>query len=284
MSFCQQRSINPLCPSVAIVLDFLLELYHGADDHSPLGYSAINTARSALSTIVTIENTPAGQHDLVKRFMRAVFNNRPALPRNTSTWDVHIVLDYLKTLSPVRTLSLTKLSKKLLMLLLLLSGQRGQTIHLMDLRNMTLTDSHAKFRIGDLTKTSAPGRHVHELSFKAYAPDRRLCVITSLHQYVKVTKPIRGQCTKLFVTTKKPHCAASRDTIRRWAKDIMTLAGIDMNVFTAHSTRAASTSKAAKFIPLQTILKTATWSNEATFTKYYQKPITNSTFASAVLQ
>ena len=149
---------------------------------------------------------------------------------------------------------------------------------------MTLTTSRAKFRIGDLTKTSAPGRHVNELSFKAFAPDRRLCILKVLHEYIKVTKPIRGSSTKLWLTTKKPYQPASRDTIRRWVKDVLTSAGIDTKIFTAHSTRAASTSKAAQFVPLQTILQTATWSNATTFRRYYDKPIDSMSFASAVMK
>ena len=57
-----------------------------------------------------------------------------------------------------------------------------------------------------------------------------------------------------------------------------------MSIFTAHSTRAASTSKAATIVPIQTILKTATWSNAKTFTKYYNKPVQNSCFDDAIMK
>lgn len=216
--------------------------------------------------------------------MRAVFNKRPVFPKNTTTWDVADVLTYLKTLSPVKSLKFSDLTKKLLMLLLLLSGQRGQTIKFLDLRNMKLTNSKVKFAIGDIIKTSAPGRHINELSFTAYAPDRRLCIIRTLTRYLEVTRPLRGEFTQLFITVKKPYHPASRDTLRRWVKDVLRTAGIDMDIFTAHSTRAASTSKAANFVPLQTILNTATWSSASTFAKYYKKPIRELTFQTAVLK
>ncbi len=143
------------------------------------------------------------------------------------------------------------LSYKLTMLLALLSGQRGQTIHLLDIRNMSLSKSHVCFRIGDLVKQSRPGTHIQELSFKAYAPDRRLCIVTVLTEYIERTKNPRGTITQLLLTHRAPVRAASRDTIRRWIRDVMSNAGIDMNIFTPHSTRAASTSKAATKITFE---------------------------------
>ena len=61
-------------------------------------------------------------------------------------------------------------------------------------------------------------------------------------------------------------------------------AGLDLSIFTPHSTRSASTAKAKSGnIPLATILKTAGWSRESTFANYYDKPITNEgVFADAV--
>jgi hypothetical protein len=54
--------------------------------------------------------------------------------------------------------------------------------------------------------------------------------------------------------------------------------------YTAHSTRAASTSAAAKWIPLDVILTQAGWSSCKTFAQYYQKPTEKADFAEAVLQ
>ncbi|KAK3101648.1 hypothetical protein FSP39_005188 [Pinctada imbricata] len=63
---------------------------------------------------------------------------------------------------------------------------------------------------------------------------------------------------ELFISTMKPHKGVSRDTISRWIKTILCLSGINIAVFTAHSTRAASTSAANKAgVPLKDILKYA---------------------------
>ena len=49
-----------------------------------------------------------------------------------------------------------------------------------------------------------------------------------------------------------------------------------MNLFTAHSNRAASTSKAeAKRLLLEDILKRGNWSNKSTWRKHYHKFVSN---------
>ena len=56
------------------------------------------------------------------------------------------------------------------MLLLLLAGQRGQTIHMFDVRNMHLTFSVVKFTVGDLLKTSRPGVHTGQVVLVVFRP------------------------------------------------------------------------------------------------------------------
>ncbi|XP_038065690.1 uncharacterized protein LOC119735825 [Patiria miniata] len=84
LRFCRQGQVDPICPPVNTVLDFLAELYH-----SGLGYSALNTARSALSaTVVTNNSTTVGNHPLICRFLRGVFQLRPPPTKYTEVWDV----------------------------------------------------------------------------------------------------------------------------------------------------------------------------------------------------
>ena len=277
--YCAQENIQVFAPILGNILQFLWELFQ-----SGLSYSALNMARSALSSIITLDGVPAGQHMLVVKFMKSAFQQRPALPRNTVIWDVDIVLRYLRSLSLVKQLPLKLLTQKLTMLLLLLSGQRQQTIYLLDVRNMSLSFSRASFRVGDLVKQSRPGHHVEELRFTGYAPDRRLCIITVLKAYLTRTLSIRGTTTKLLLTYGRPIHAATCATIRRWATAVLLEAGVDLSIFTPHSTRAASTSVAGARVPLSTIMGAAGWSRESTFREYYDKPIDKSgQFEQAVL-
>ena len=91
--------------------------------------------------------------------------------------------------------------------------------------------------------------------------------------------------TGFLISFKKPHNKVSRDTIRRWVKAALELSGVDTSIFTPHSTRVASNSKAATNIPLKTILRTAGWRRRSTFATYYNKPvIRKGVFAFAVVQ
>ena len=165
---------------------------------------------------------------------------------------------------------------KTVALFLLLTGQRGQTIQLIDLRNVTITKNMIKVRFRDLLKTTRPGYQQKELSIKVYAPDRRLCIVTVLNEYLEKTKSLR-KGTSLFISTVKPHGRVARDTITRWFRCVMEKAGVDTSVFKPHSVRAASTNAAVRAkIPLHTILETAGWTQDNTFRKYYEKPVVKS--------
>lgn len=119
-----------------------------------MGYSAINTARCMLSSVLSISSDKTvGQWPLVKGFMKGVYNLKPSLPRYQQTWSVEIVLKYLQTLHPVRTLSLRFLSYKLVTLLLLLTGQRVQTIHCIDVDHIKIKENRIFIEIRELLKS-----------------------------------------------------------------------------------------------------------------------------------
>ena len=175
-----------------------------------------------------------------------------------------------------KDLTLKDLSLKLVILVALTTAQRGQSLHLMGAANMVHEENSLVFMLGSAIKQTKPGRSSSELTIKltAYPPDEKLCVVRTCLIYLEKTKSLRGTETQLFITHQKPHKKASRDTIRRWIKQIMATAGIDVTVFKPHSVRAAATSK-AKLNNASTsdIMKAAGWTSAATFAKYYDKPI-----------
>jgi hypothetical protein len=69
-TFCCQRQINIFTPTEVVLIEFLTMLYK-----SGVGYSSINTARSALSSYLTLgKSVSVGQLPLVKRFLKGVYN------------------------------------------------------------------------------------------------------------------------------------------------------------------------------------------------------------------
>ena len=88
----------------------------------------------------------------------------------------------------------------------------------------------------------------------------------------------------LFLSVNKPHKPISPSTIARWLKTILSKAGVDTEIFKAHSVRSASTSAAAMAgITTEDILKAADWSSETVFQKFYHKPVRVNKFGRAVL-
>ncbi len=119
------------------------------------------------------DKTTFGAHPLVCRFLRGVFVEQPSLPRYKTIWDVNIVLKYLKQLHIDIDLTLRDLTLKLTMLLALLSGQRCQTLHLLNLEGMNLTAQQGTFRISEPIKTTKPGSEALQLKFIAYQADKQ---------------------------------------------------------------------------------------------------------------
>ncbi|XP_052233741.1 uncharacterized protein LOC127846495 isoform X1 [Dreissena polymorpha] len=278
-TYCK-KSTNPIKPHINEVLQFLTQLYTNG-----LNYSALNTARSALSIFLNIcSNINIHENELISRFMKGCFNSRPSLPRYCHMWDVKVVLDYLHTL---KISTLLDLSRKLCILLLLVTGQRCQTIHSIQLNDISFDKNTTMVTIqpNTLLKQSRPGKHLKPMYLKAYEGKMNVCVVKTLVEYLDRTKEIRNS-QFLFITTTSPYKTASKSTISRWIKDIMRAAGVD-EVFKPHSTRSAATSKASLVgLSLQHILDTAGWSNAKTFATFYQKTIVEPSsmqFQSAVL-
>ena len=58
----------------------------------------MNVARSALNNFLKIcGNVDINLYEEITRFMKGVFQSSPALPRYAETWDVNVVLEYLKS-------------------------------------------------------------------------------------------------------------------------------------------------------------------------------------------
>ena len=99
----------------------------------------IFTARFSFATFINIDGVPVGQHPVIIRSMKAIFNIKPALSKYNFTWHVGIAITYI---SKIDTNSLKRLSQKLATLLALLCGQRcGEILSVLDIRNLDLSEN-----------------------------------------------------------------------------------------------------------------------------------------------
>ena len=112
--FCCERGIDPISTSLDQAIKFLPKNFE-----SGVGYSSAGTARSALLSVLIMDNEISfGKYPLVQRFMKGIFNLRPTLPRQFAVWEPDIVLDYLSNLEC--DLPLKNLSEKLVILLFII--------------------------------------------------------------------------------------------------------------------------------------------------------------------
>jgi site-specific recombinase XerD len=277
--FCTNRSVsNYLEADLTTGIEFLSSLFQ--DGHS---YSSINTARSSISHFVQLNNSTIdfGKHPVTVRFMRGIFKLRKPVPKYKSTWDVNQVLTVLKSWDN-ESCSLKTLSLKTVMLVALSTGQRTQTLSELKLSQLSFSNHKLVFTFDTPLKTTRPG-HDYVMELSTFS-DSTLCPVTAVKEYMARTETVRGDVDHLFLSFQKPHGKVTSQTIARWLSLSLRQAGI-MDLFTAHSTRSASSSKAASKTDINLVLKVGGWSNAKTFAHFYNRSIAsdNSCFSNAVL-
>lgn len=280
--FCHQNNISPYNASFEDGAEFLADEFL----NSSKGYSAMNTARSALSAILKpIDGFTFGKHPMICRLLKGMFRMRPSLPKYVVTYDAAIVLNYLADLPVDNDLDLPTLTYKVATLILFLSGKRSQVMEFLMLECMYLDNNKAVFYISELMKETRPAFHTDPLQFMSFPYNLNLCTVTCLSNYLDRTGMFRKDLHKghLFLSPFSPHSPVKNATIARYVRSILFSAGIPLTVFGVHSTRSSSTSKAeSRHLSLSEIYKAAGWAGAGTFQKHYKKPIVCS-FDMAVL-
>ena len=166
-------------------MSFLTSLFHAGQ-----GYSVLYTARSALSAfLVSPSGLTIGNSFLIKRFMKEVFELRPSLPRYKYIWDVSIVLDFLRYY-PNDALSLPVLTLKYVMLLVLASMQRVQTLTMLQVSSIKIFSDSVIIPVDALLKHSRANRNSFSVVLKAFPYDPVLCPCIKLKDYIARTKKI----------------------------------------------------------------------------------------------
>ena len=268
VTYCKNKQLDVTHATINDSLGFLTLLYKQG-----VGYTAINTARSALSSVITpADKTTFGEHPWVSRFLKGTFELRPSLPRYSTIWDVGIVLKHLQLFPALKDLTLKQLTMNFTMLLALVTAQRTQTLKTRHLMYAGNHDRNYLYHTGH-PETTRPGKHLGPFEIRSFAPDSRLCPVTYTKHYITITHWLRSD-SRLLISYTKPHKPVTNSTVARWIRSTLQNAGIDVSVFSAHSSRTASSSYSATAqLPLADIFKAGGWSNARTFAEHYNKPI-----------
>jgi len=189
---------------------------------------------------------------------------------------VNILLKYLKALGSKEKITFKQLTLKTASLLAILAGRRLHTLHMLDTRTLDIVPGEGKIicHIAGLTKCRTPKSPNKEIVFRENA-DPELCPVNCIKQYLgRRNTLINEQAGPLFITYGRPHHFASKDSLARWVKEAMKMAGIDVDTFKPHNTRSASNTNALNSgILLKEVLKRGQWRNASTFFLYYYREV-----------
>lgn len=269
---------------VPIICDFLVCMYQK-------GYNCntLNSIRSALSLFCSKELN-LGDNPYVSRLFKSFYRTRPIQPKYFVHWNVNNLLDFLKTWHPISSLSLRHLTLKTLALIALTSSDRGQTLHAMNIENTHLTKDSVSFVIFDRLKTSNRKNKPKVVNcITSEMPALNVCdhVLAYMNRTISMraahVKKGFAKPTQLFLSwqTKAP---VSKQTISRWLKQILRIAGINTDQFSAHSYRGAGVSTAYKHgATIPQILNAGDWTNVGTFKTYYNNPDISSAVGKIIL-
>ena len=154
-SFRSENWLQPFNADVTRSVEFFTQYFR----KSSCEYSSVNTACSALSSILPEVDGFTFGKPLIKRLSRGIFKERLTFPRYTVTCDVTDVLAYVKKCYFSGKTSLELTLKVLATTMCLFSGQRSQTLVHLSTDYMCLNNSGCVLCIPRLSKTSRPKSH-----------------------------------------------------------------------------------------------------------------------------
>ena len=271
-TWCVNRDVNPFDADLRHIVGFLADEFKEGKQ-----YRSLNCYRSAISsTHLPIDGFPVGKHPMVCRLLKGAFNSRPPQPRYTETWDVAKVTRYIQSKGCNADLSLKDISMKLAMLLALTLASRSPDLVRLTVKGVRFIPNGVELIPEGLAKQARPGKEQSQrLIIIPRFPDERLCPVQCLQAYLKATSEFRRSVKfmKLFLSFKAPHKPVTSSSIARWVKVTLANCGIDTAVFSAHSTRGASATRATMSgLSVQQVLNRAGWSSEDTFCRHYYRP------------
>jgi site-specific recombinase XerD len=269
-TWCSTTGVLRSAPTIPQITNFLGELFRAG--HS---YNSLMVNRAAITSYLRVLNpaTDYGAADSLTRFMKGVFRDRPTRPKYAEIWEVQGVLDAVDSWGPDGNLSLKLLTFRVTMLLALCSPKRVSELAKLSLCSLQRSSQGWKFTFEGMTKNRGTGP-AHSAIYERFDENPNLCPISNLESYLERTSEARDLLPNrpVLLSYKQPHNSVTATTVARWLKSVLALSGVDKH-FSAHSTRAASTSLAsAKGLSSAQILSAADWNPKgSTFQKFYLK-------------
>ena len=266
--WCKQRKVDAISCPVTHVLDYLTRSFCQG-----LQYRTIGVHRSAISAYHSpVGNIPIGKHQDMCTLMTGVDNLRPPTTKHCTIWEVETVVKCLKEMRDDSNLSNKDLTFKTAMLLALTAMKRASKLHILDVRYMAVGEDRVRFQLAERPKHIRKRRGRPD-PIKYLASEKTFCPVTTIKACTASWRENNLE-SRLFLSFVKPNKAVTTSTITLWLKEVLRTVGVGTTVFTGHSIRSASSSKAfAKGASIQDILKCGNWSRVSTWQYFYHKSI-----------
>ena len=205
------NNISRIQPKISELLDYFTQMYN-----SGASYSVLNSSKSVLSQTVLLPlYSSILEHPQITKYFKGVYNLRPPTQKITFAWDVKILFDYFNPKGENDQLSDKSLTQKLLILFLLLRGQRMNTVYFFTVDRMKVTDIGVTFSPNHVLKHSKPGKKLDSFHYRAYH-NKRFCVVDCLKEYLKCrSTKVQTDTKALFIRYGKLFREAAIDSMRR---------------------------------------------------------------------
>lgn len=276
-SWCAEREIDPYSIPLTQVAEFLTCLFNQG-----LKYRTIAGYRSMLSSLVApVDGKPVGQHPYIIRLLKGVFNSRPPTSRLLPEWDLPLVLQVLKEcpFEPLAKAPLKFVTWKTVFLVAITTFRRCSDIcsFMLGENNVNVQKHGVTFVRQGLSKQDRLNHVSSNIFIPAFTDSKLVDPKRALAIYLKRTEEFRHingfEELKLFISYVKPHKAVTPQTISKWLVRTIKFAyrqrNKDLKV-KGHSTRAVAPSWALyKGVSMKSIMNTADWAKESTFTRFY---------------
>ena len=106
------------------------------------------------------------------------------------------------------------------MLLLLLTGQRGQSIRLLKVDDFIFHEDGLGLQFTVVLQYTRPAVHQDNIRIQSYIQNKSVCIVLLLREYIERTSRLRGQETQLFILTQATFKGVAHSTISRWVERV----------------------------------------------------------------
>ena len=207
-------------------------------------------------------------------FLQGLKKSQPRV-KKSFIWNVETVIAALAN-TVVNKESLYLLGRHLALLILLFSGRRVHDLSLLSIAfgNILWEDDAVVLQPIHGSKMDSYSRKQLPIRF-VNGPHVSLSIPTLLEYYLRLSQPVRGSHTALFLSPQLPHEPAKPQKLRYWCKSLLGECGVGKPP--PGSTRSAiATYSLLEGVPIEAVMERGNWRSAHVVFSHYFRPASQS--------